>query len=121
VDVRRPCICVHCPNCDVVRVPAEVVTLRHCTDDGSWDYWLQCPECGQRSAGRSSWWLALEALAAGSPLEEWRRPDELNEQHHGPPLHLLDLAELHLALEQPDWIDALARNPSANEWRPPHS
>lgn len=102
-------------------MPAENVTVRHCTDDGRWDYWLRCPVCGQHSAGRSSWWLALEAFAAGSNLEEWSYPDELREPHLGPPLNLLDLAELHLAMIEPDWIDSLARVPGSSERRPRNS
>ena len=116
--VRRRRICVHCPNCDVVRVPAEVVTLRHCVDDGHWAYWLRCPECGRRSAGPSTWWVALEAYAAGSRLEEWRLPDEFNEPHPGRPLDLLDLAELHLALADPDWLDAFVRISGSDDGRP---
>ena len=110
MNVRPTYICVHCPHCDVVRVPAETVTLRHCTNDGRWDYWIQCAVCGERSAGPSNWWLALEAFAAGARLEEWQLPDELREPHHGAPLNLLDLAELHLALAEPAWLDALARD-----------
>ncbi len=107
LNARRPLVCVHCPNCDMVRVPAAAVTLRHCTDDGSWEYWLVCSECGERSAGPSNAWLALEAFAAGSGLVEWRLPDELHESRHGPPLNLVDLAELRLALADPDWIASL--------------
>jgi hypothetical protein len=121
MNVRRPFICVHCPNCDVVRVPATVVTLRYCTDDRRWAYWVHCTECGQRSAGPSSWWLALEAYAAGSPLEEWSLPDELHEPHCGPPLTLLDLAALHLELAEPGWFDALARSSGGNDAPPPTS
>jgi hypothetical protein len=119
MNVRQPRICVHCPNCDVVRVPASAVTVRHCVDTGSWDYWLQCPHCGGRSAGPSSWWLAVEAFAAGSAFEEWRLPAEMFEEHNGPPLNLLDLAELHLALAEPKWIDGLGRERGANHRRPP--
>ena len=107
-DTGRPSlICVHCPNCDMVRVPASVFTLRHCADDGSWDYCLRCPECGRRSAGPSNSRLALEAFAAGSGLVEWRLPADLREPHHGPPLNLVDLAELRRALADPDWIASL--------------
>ena len=102
-----PSLRVHCPDCAVVRVPANEVTLRNCADDGRWDYWFLCPQCGRLSAGESTSWLAVEAFAAGSALEVWHLPDELEETHDGPPLSLVDLVELHLALAEPDWYDAL--------------
>jgi hypothetical protein len=102
-----PSLRVHCPDCAVVRVPAAEVTLRNCVDDGRWDYWFLCPHCGRLSAGESTSWLAVEAFAAGSPLEVWHLPDEMREHHDGPPLSLVDLVELHLALADPDWFDEL--------------
>jgi len=98
---------VLCPDCSIVRVPASEVTLRNCVDDGRWDYWFLCPGCGRLSAGISTTWLAVEAFAAGSPLELWHLPAELKEAHDGPPLSLVDLVELHLALAEPDWFDDL--------------
>ena len=102
-----PSLRVRCPDCSVVRVPANEVTLRNCVDDGRWDYWFLCPRCGRLTAGESTSWLAVEAFAAGSALEVWSLPDELQEPHAGPPLSLVDLVELHLALSEPDWYDAL--------------
>jgi hypothetical protein len=83
------------------------VTLRNCVDDGRWDYWFMCPRCGRLSAGQSTSWLAVEAFAAGSALEVWHLPDELHETHDGPPLSLVDLVELHLALSEPGWYEQL--------------
>jgi hypothetical protein len=88
-----------------VRVPANEVTLRNCVDDGRWDYRFLCPRCGRLSAGESTSWLAVEAFAAGSALEVWHLPAELREPRDGPPLSLVDLVELHLALAEPDWYD----------------
>ena len=104
-----PSVRVQCPDCAVVRVPADQVTLRNCVDDGRWDYWFLCPSCGRLSAGESTSWLAVEAFAAGSALEVWHLPAELRERPEGPPLSLVDLVELHLALAEPDWFDDLLR------------
>ena len=49
-----PSLRVLCPDCSVVRVPANEVTLRNCVDDGRWDYWFLCPSCGRLSAGIST-------------------------------------------------------------------
>jgi len=105
-----PRLRVHCPDCSVVRVPATEVTLRNCVDDGRWDYWFLCPGCGRLSAGISTSWLAVEAFAAGSALEVWHLPAELQERPGGPPLSLVDLVELHLALAEPNWFDDLVRS-----------
>jgi hypothetical protein len=102
-----PSLRVQCPDCSVVRVPADQVTLRNCVDDGRWDYWFLCPQCGRRSAGESTSWLAVEAFAAGAALEVWHLPDELREPHDGPILSLVDLVELHPALSEPNWYEAL--------------
>jgi hypothetical protein len=59
------------------------------------------------SAGESTPWLAVEAFAAGSSLEVWHLPAELRERRNGPPLSLVDMVELHLALAEPDWYDEL--------------
>jgi hypothetical protein len=107
VSSAIPSVRVLCPDCSVVRVPATEVTLRNCVDDGRWDYWFLCPGCERLSAGVSTTWLAVEAFAAGSALEVWHLPAELSEPHDGPPLSLVDLVELHLALTEPDWFDAL--------------
>jgi hypothetical protein len=102
-----PSLRVRCPDCSVVRVRANEVTLRNCVDDGRWDYRFRCPRCGRLTAGESTSWLAVEAFAAGSALEVWHLPDELDEPHDGPPLSLVDLVELHLALAEPDWYDEM--------------
>jgi hypothetical protein len=102
-------ICVQCPTCDVVVMAAHEVTIRHCTDDGRWDYWFHCPTCDRRAAGRSNAVHALEAFAVGSHLDAWQLPAEMYEPHDGPPLTLLDLLEFSLALTEPEWFRELPR------------
>ena len=104
---------VSCPSCGPVDVPPAAITLRHCADDESWGYWFECPSCRWRAAGSSTWWLAMEAFAVGSALEMWRWPDELRESHRGPPLGLVDLLAMRIALAEPDWIDELAGTPDS--------
>jgi hypothetical protein len=112
---------VLCPDCSVVLVPANEVTVRKCLDDGRWDYRFLCPGCGRLSAGMSTTGLAVEAFAAGSALELWHLPAELKESHVGPPLSIVDLVELHLALAEPDWFDDLlqAIDDAADGWYGP--
>jgi hypothetical protein len=110
-----PPIRVRCPECEMVDVPATEITVRHCADDDSWDYWFECPTCRGRASGRSNSWPALEAFAVGSALEVWHLPAELNEPHDGPPLGLLDLVALQRALARPDWFDELLRTPGPTE------
>ena len=100
-------IVVHCDDCRDVRVRTCDVTLRNCVDDDSWAYWFVCPSCHQRNAAGTERVAALEAVAAGSTLELWHLPAELDQRSYGPALCGVDLLEFHLGFTEPDWIDEL--------------
>jgi hypothetical protein len=107
-DVGPKHIVVNCSTCGDVKVASSEVTVRNCVDNDRWSYWFICPACHRRAAAPTRRRLALVALDAGSTLNTWRLPAELDEQRNGPPLALIDLLELHLLLLEPDWIDHLA-------------
>lgn len=96
---------VHCPDCLDVCVAPAGVSLRVCVDDARWSYWFICPSCGLRAAAETSERPALEAVAAGAQFESWRLPAELNEQHDGSALQLMDLVDFQLDLLRIDEID----------------
>ena len=102
-------VIVSCRDCGQTRVPVDAVTLRSCLDDDLWSYRFTCEECGRTTVEPTSANRARDALEIGVPLETWRYPSELSEPHDGPPLNLVDLLELHCALIEPDWFDALVR------------
>ncbi len=100
-------VVVHCPDCGDVRVRTNEVTLRNCVDDDSWSYWFVCPLCAHRTAADTERAAAVTAVAAGSRLEHWILPAELDERPNAPALTGADLLEFHLGLIEPDWINEL--------------
>jgi hypothetical protein len=106
-DATPTNIRVECSRCGQVRLASVKVTIRCCVDTGKWSYWFTCPNCETRAAGSTSQGRALAAVNAGSPYESWTLPAERNERPAGPPLTLVDLIELRLALIEPDWINQL--------------
>jgi hypothetical protein len=99
---------VNCSTCGDVKVASSDVTVRNCVDNDHWSYWFICPACRRRAGARTRRCSALAAVHAGSTLNTWHLPAELDEQRTGPPLTLIDLLELHLLLLEPDWIDHLS-------------
>jgi hypothetical protein len=99
---------VTCPVCGVVRVRADRVVLRNCTDDLSWSYRAQCSDCNSTFLGFTPESLALPAIAAGVQVETWTMPVP-SARRGGSPLRAVDALELHLALLEPDWFDELER------------
>jgi hypothetical protein len=103
-------IVVKCPDCVEMRVAPRDVTIRHCVDDGTWSYRFECPLCGRRAVSATSSEAGEDAVAAGAGLEVWRLPAELGERPaSGPAISRVDLLQLHLLLQEPDWVDALVK------------
>jgi hypothetical protein len=100
-------IVVKCIDCGINRVPLEAVVVRYCLDDERWTYRFRCPDCDCLAASRSSARAAFAAVMGGAVLETWRFPAEVDERPSGPPITWSDLLELHLALDEPDFIDSL--------------
>ncbi len=99
---------VTCPGCGVVRVRADRVVLRNCTDDQSWSYRALCPNCDTMFVATTPYALALPAIAAGLQVELWTLPTPSG-RYDGPPIHSVDALELHLALLERDWFEQLER------------
>jgi predicted RNA-binding Zn-ribbon protein involved in translation (DUF1610 family) len=106
---RHTHIIVSCRDCGQTRIPVSGVTIRGCLDDDQWSYRFTCPECGLPTVEATSATRALDAAEIGVNLETWRYPAEMHELHDGPKLNLVDVLELHRALVEPDWFDALIR------------
>jgi hypothetical protein len=100
-------VVVRCPECGQVRVSPRDVTIRNCVDDDTWSYWFVCPACQRRAASPTRRSSALDAICAGSALDTWALPSELEERPDGEPLTLVDLLQLRLILIEPDWLDQL--------------
>ena len=101
---------VKCPDCVETRVPPRDVTIRHCVDDDTWSYRFECPFCHRRGVAPTAKGAALDAVAAGSALEPWHLPAELWEHPaSAPEITYIDVLEFHGHLQEPDWIDELAR------------
>lgn len=98
-------VVVKCPDCAELRVGPSDVTVRNCLDDDGWSYRFTCPACRRPVVAPTNRRAAVEAIAAGSSLENWRFPLERNECPDSPPLSLEDLVELHQLLSEPDWFD----------------
>lgn len=103
-----PWVRVTCPECGVVRVRADRVVVRNCTDDESWSYRARCSSCDTTFVGATPVALALPAVAAGLAVELWTLPKP-STRREGSPLQLVDALELHLALLESDWFDEMAR------------
>ena len=100
-------IVANCSTCGHVKVAPSEVTIRNCVDNDGWSYWFICPSCRCRAAASTRRGSAFDAVCAGSALDIWRLPAELDERSDGPPFSYIDLMELHLLLLEPDWIDQL--------------
>lgn len=104
---RNTHIIVSCRDCGQTRIPVEVVTIRGCLDDDRWSYRFTCAECGRATVEDTTADRARDAAEIGVLVETWRYPSELDEEHTGPRLNLVDALELHRALSEPDWFDTL--------------
>ncbi len=92
----------------MVRVPAASVVVRNCVDDQSWSYRARCSQCDTTFVDTTPESLALQALAAGLPVELWTLPKP-SPRYQGSPIQAVDALELHLALAESDWFDQLVR------------
>src|SRR4051812_20990488 len=99
---------VDCSDCGHVKIDPHSVTIRRCVEADSWAYWFVCPSCRARTAASTNPLAALGAVSAGSSLDIWTMPAEVNERPSAPPLTKVDVLELHLLLMDPDWIDQLS-------------
>jgi hypothetical protein len=107
-SVSSPWVRVTCPQCGVVRVRADRVVVRNCTDDQSWSYRARCSSCDMTFIGTTPGALALPAVAAGLAVELWTLPKP-SARRAGSPLQVVDALELHLALLESNWFDEMAR------------
>jgi hypothetical protein len=99
-----------CPSCGDVRLTAQDLTVRVCSDDDRGSYHFRCPGCDAPVAKPASDHIVELLVSSGVPLEMWRRPAELLEAHTGPALTPDDLLDFHVLLQRPDWMEELERS-----------
>jgi hypothetical protein len=102
---------VDCPDCGEGRVDTLDVTVRARIENDDWSYRFTCPMCARRAVATTSRAAALRAVEAGAALETWRWLTEMDERASGgPPLSLVDLLDLRMALSEPDWLETLTKS-----------
>jgi hypothetical protein len=84
----------------VVRLGAQDLTVRVCSDDGSGAYTFSCTECGAGVSHEANQGVCDLLVSAGVQRVEWRWPDELADRGSGPPLTTDDLLDFHLLLQR---------------------
>ncbi|MGH7898112.1 MAG: hypothetical protein ACREQQ_09175 [Candidatus Binatia bacterium] len=85
------------------------IDLRVCSVPKHSTYAFTCPSCRVRITKSASDGRVVRLLnSVGVPSEYWSLPDELNEEHDGPPFTADDLIDLMLLLDRPDWSVRLA-------------
>lgn len=99
-----------CPTCGTVECSPEIFELGVCDHKPASWYAFRCPVCSERIQKPAEERVIELLIAEGVTPHLWNMPAELRETHDGPPLTLDDLLDLHLALEDPDWLATLARD-----------
>jgi hypothetical protein len=99
-----------CPECGDVRLEANDLTVRVCSDDDAGSYWFRCPACDAPVAKAATPHVVELLVSSGVRLDMWRRPAELQEARTGPPLTHDDLLDFHVMLESDDWQEELERS-----------
>jgi hypothetical protein len=98
--VKKPVsIRVRCPSCAEVRIDAQKLTIRVCTDTKQWSYCFLCPVCGYAVAQESDNGMLAEISGMGVTTVVWHLPGELSEPRpSGLPFTWDDLLDFHLLL-----------------------
>jgi len=99
-----------CPTCGTVECTPAMFELAVCDQKESSYYVFECPECTERVQKHAEARVIELLIAEGVKPRVWSLPAEILETHAGPALTVDDLLDFHIALEQPDWIAALARD-----------
>ena len=97
-----------CPECGVVRLGTQDVTVRVCADDGSGAYCFRCMRCGSAVNHPAGPDVCELLIRAGCEHVEWRCPQELGDRPGGPSFTADDLLDFHLLLRDDAWNDELA-------------
>lgn len=101
----------NCPTCGDVQLEPRDLVVRVCLDDGRGSYLFGCPACGFTVTKDATPQIVELLVSSGVERRTWRLPAELAERPAGPSFTFDDLLDLHLALQDPDWFDDLARMP----------
>lgn len=90
---------VVCDDCGEVSIPIKELHVRFCLDTSETTLWFMCPACNRRafSVVHPSKRAMLLSHPAIQP-ECWMLPEEIFENHSGPPIGWDDIVDLHHAL-----------------------
>lgn len=86
-------------GCGIVKFGFDDITVRVCVDTNEASYFYRCPECGMVVSRAVHRYLRELLINSGVKVVPWFLPEDLFEQHNGPPLVLDDLIDLHQELE----------------------
>lgn len=98
----------NCPECGVVRLGTQDLTVRVCADNGSGAYSFRCAHCGAAVSQPAGEDVCELLTRAGCEVVEWRWPEELGERPGGPGFTVDDLLDFHLLLRDDAWNTELA-------------
>jgi hypothetical protein len=102
-----------CPRCGDVELTPSDIELRICSLSEASTYHFTCKRCDKIVAKPAADERVVMLLTSvGVPTTQWGLPEELEEQHDGPPISIDDLIDLRLLLERPDWADELSTSAS---------
>lgn len=106
-----------CPSCGEVELrPADVLLRRVMDADGDLTdascYRFSCPDCAELVEKPADERIVDLLTTGGVPVEDVRPASDRRPRHPeapdgGAPLTADDLLDFHLALQTPDWFDAL--------------
>ena len=89
-----------CPGCGTIEILASEITIRCCDQPRQDSYRLRCPICSMWMVKDANTQVVTALLAAGSPIERWRLPLEMNERpDDAAAITDDDLIDFHAALE----------------------
>ena len=98
-----------CPTCGEVELTPDDIELRVCTFAPASYYQFACPLCSEAVQKPADDRVVQLLISGGVSATVWELPEEVREDHSGPPLTVDDLLDLHLLLARPDWFDQLLR------------
>ena len=96
-----------CPRCGDVHLALSGLSLTQC-GAALW-YQFTCPRCRDYIVTDTDARIATAMVEAGAEVRVVEPPAELDEPHLGPPVTPDELLDLHLALDNCDWVVQLGR------------
>jgi hypothetical protein len=96
-----------CQDCGDVELRSNDLHIRICRQNRASVYHFRCPQCRMVEVRNAQDEILEVLIAAGVKCREWNLPDELDEEHQGPPITHDDLLDFHEMLSSRDWFSLL--------------